>query len=55
MIAGDYPALRYRGAEALEMLYERDGQRVAQELIASFRADPPLAQERFEALMATVA
>jgi hypothetical protein len=54
-MAGSYPAWPYRGALALQTLYEQHGLLAIQGLITMFRADPQLAQERFEGLMTTTA
>lgn len=48
VMAGDYATWPYRGALALERLYEEQKLQAIRELITTFRADPQLAQERFD-------
>ncbi len=45
---GEYPTWPYRGAEAIEKLYQEHGLTAIRELITMFRADPQVAQERFD-------
>jgi hypothetical protein len=50
VMAGERATWPYRGALALERLYEEKGMQAIRELITTFRADPQLAQERFDTL-----